>query len=176
MQVTRLLLILAASVLFSACATLESYVPTMADFRPIHGPARVKIDLSEQRAYLYKRGELLTDTRISTGRDGYQTPTGTFRVTQKDRDHRSSIYGDYVDWDGDIVRANVDIRRHRKPRGTRFLGAPMPYFLRFNGAVGMHSGDVPWYPASHGCVRLPPRMARVFFNNVSIGTPVRVVP
>jgi lipoprotein-anchoring transpeptidase ErfK/SrfK len=50
----------------------------------------------------------------------------------------------------------------------------MPYFLRFNGAVGMHAGYLPGYPASHGCIRLPLEMARHFYNNSSHGTPVIV--
>jgi len=152
---------------------VDAYLPTTADFAPHHGRASVKIDLSTQRAYLYRAGSQIASTRISTGRDGYETPLGRYRITQKSRHHRSSIYGDYVRG-GTIVKANVDVRRHSRPPGSKFLGAPMPYFMRFNGAVGMHAGNVPYYPASHGCVRLPPRMARAFFSHVSAGTPVRV--
>lgn len=140
----------------------------------VKGPARVKIDLSAQRAYLYKRGELIAASRISTGRDGYETPTGRFKIVQKSKDHRSSIYGDYVNSSGRIVMGGVDTRRDRRPPGTTYRGALMPYFLRFNGAIGMHAGNVPWYPASHGCVRLPVGMARTFYRNVSVGTPVIV--
>ena len=50
----------------------------------------------------------------------------------------------------------------------------MPNFMRFNGGVGMHTGFLPGYPASHGCVRMPDHMARVFFENAEIGTPVVV--
>jgi lipoprotein-anchoring transpeptidase ErfK/SrfK len=72
------------------------------------------------------------------------------------------------------VKANVDARKDRRPPGARFLGAPMPYFMRFHGPIGMHAGNVPNTPASHGCVRLPPHLARAFFRHVSVGTPVRV--
>lgn len=140
----------------------------------VKGPARVKVDLSAQRAYLYKKGEVIASARISTGRDGYETPVGKFRIEQKHRDHRSSIYGDYVNASGRVVQGGVDNRRHKRPPGTKFRGAPMPYFLRFNGAIGMHAGNVPWYPASHGCVRLPLGMAQTFYRNVSVGTPVVV--
>jgi hypothetical protein len=60
------------------------------------------------------------------------------------------------------------------PAGAKFVRAPMKHFMRFNGAVGMHAGRLPGYPASHGCVRLPPAKAALFFNVAEIGTPVRV--
>ena len=50
----------------------------------------------------------------------------------------------------------------------------MPYFLRFSGGYGLHAGSVPNHPASHGCVRLPAEMAKHFYANASVGTPVRV--
>ncbi len=170
----NLALIAAIASLFSACATVERFRPSTGQGRVVKGPARVKIDLSAQRAYLYKKGEVIASSRISTGRDGYETPRGKFRIEQKHKDHRSSIYGDYVNSAGRVVVAGVDNRRDKKPAGTKFRGAPMPYFLRFNGAIGMHAGNVPWYPASHGCVRLPVGMARTFYQNVSVGTPVVV--
>ena len=159
--------------LFSACSIISSHIPTTADFVPRTGRAYVTIDLSEQRATLYRSGMAIAGSRVSTGKGGYPTPAGNFRVTQKNKDHRSSIYGDYVKH-GRIVKANVDARKDRRPPGARFLGAPMPYFMRFNGAIGMHAGNVPYYPASHGCVRLPPHLARSFYRHVSVGTPVRV--
>lgn len=159
-----------------ACASVNQYLPTTADFRSTQGAARVKIVLSEQRAYLYKKGELIASTRVSTGKKGHLTPAGTFRITQKNRDHHSSLYGNYVDGDGRVVMANVDSRKHQKPKGAYYQGASMPYFMRFNGSIGMHAGNVPNTPASHGCVRLPPHMARAFFKHVSVGSQVRVVP
>jgi lipoprotein-anchoring transpeptidase ErfK/SrfK len=51
----------------------------------------------------------------------------------------------------------------------------MPYFMRIHGGVGMHAGFLPGFAASHGCIRMPERMAQIFFANVSHGTPVRVV-
>jgi hypothetical protein len=62
----------------------------------------------------------------------------------------------------------------RVPPGCRFVQAPMPYFMRFNGAEGMHAGYLPGYPASHGCVRLPKEKAIAFFEAVEVGTPVTV--
>ena len=55
-----------------------------------------------------------------------------------------------------------------------FEGVPMPYFLRFSGAYGLHAGRLPGYPASSGCIRLPKRQAKRFYDAVRIGTPVIV--
>ena len=62
----------------------------------------------------------------------------------------------------------------RVPRGCRFVPAPMRYFVRFDGANGLHAGILPGYPASHGCVRLPDQSAIAIFNAVDVGTPVTV--
>lgn len=139
------------------------------------GNPSIKIDLRAQRAYFYKGQELAGVSPVSTGRPGYQTPAGSFRITQKSPNHRSNLYGDYVDAQGRVVKANVDIRRAEAPPGATFRGASMPYFLRFNNAVGMHAGHLPGYPASSGCVRLPANMARVFYANAPTGTAVTVV-
>ena len=58
---------------------------------------------------------------------------------------------------------------------TVYLQVAVNARMRFHGGIGMHAGYIPGYPASHGCVRLPVKMAQHFFNNVSIGTPVTVV-
>jgi lipoprotein-anchoring transpeptidase ErfK/SrfK len=136
------------------------------------GKPRIIIDLEQQRAYFYKGGEVVGVSVVSTGREGYDTPSGEFRVTQKDLTHLSSIYGDYVDRSGQVVMENVDVTKDPRPPGTVFRGAPMPYFLRIRGSIGMHAGYLPGYPASHGCIRLPKAMAIHFFQNAPIGTPV----
>jgi lipoprotein-anchoring transpeptidase ErfK/SrfK len=141
----------------------------------VAGNPRIKVNLNEQRAYFYKGGNLVGVSAVATGREGYGTPSGKFKVTQKSPDHASNLYGDYVDADGNVVQPNVDVRKDPKPPGTTFRGAPMPYFLRIHGGVGMHAGFLPGYPASHGCIRLPQQMAATFFNEVQIGTPVEVI-
>jgi len=140
----------------------------------ISGKPSVKIKLSEQLAYFYKGGELVGISQLSTGREGLNTPSGTFSITQKDKDHVSSKYGDYVDAADNVVVANVDVTKDPKPPGTRFKGASMPYFMRIVGGVGMHAGYLPGYPASHGCIRMPEFMAENFFRTVSTGTPVTI--
>ena len=136
------------------------------------GKPRIVIDLDEQRAYFYRGDKTVGVSIVSTGREGYDTPSGEFRVMEKDPTHVSSIYGDYVDRSGRAVMENVDVTRDKHPPGTIFRGAPMPYFLRITGAIGMHAGYLPGYPASHGCIRLPKKMAIRFYQNAAIGTPV----
>lgn len=158
-------------VFFASC----THIPELGAMMD-HGGTRgrkIVVDLSEQRAWLYHRGEMVATSPVSTGREGKTTPSGQFRVIQKDRDHRSSLYGDYVR-DGKVVVKNIDVRKAPRPAGCRFLGAPMPYFLRFSDACGLHAGHLPGYPASSGCVRLPQRQAKRFYDAVQVGTPVMV--
>jgi lipoprotein-anchoring transpeptidase ErfK/SrfK len=140
----------------------------------VDGKPSVKISLSEQRAYFYKGDQLVGISQLSTGREGLNTPAGHFRISQKDIDHVSSKYGDYVDAAGNVIMPNVNADTDPKPAGTHFKGAPMPYFMRVVGGVGMHAGYLPGYPASHGCIRMPEFMAEEFFKSVSVGTPVTV--
>lgn len=140
------------------------------------GSPEIRVDLSEQLAYFYKGGELVGVSRVSTGRPGYRTPRGNFRVLSKKKRHRSSQFGMYVDRDTHrVVRADVDRGNDPRPPGTYYRGAKMNYFVRFHRGVGFHaSGDVPAHPASHGCVRMPSKMARKFYRHAPVGTPVTV--
>lgn len=141
----------------------------------VEGAARVRISLSDQRAYFYKANTLVGVSPISTGTDGHSTPTGSFRVSQKSADHASSLYGVIKDkTTGETLVADADTRKHKAGPNEVFVHAPMPHFMRFNNAIGMHAGFLPGYPASHGCVRMPAHMAKKFFENVKHGTPVTV--
>ena len=140
----------------------------------IEGKPSIKISLNEQRAYFYKSGQLVGISQLSTGREGLNTPIGQYRISQKDISHVSSKYGDYVDAGDNVIVPNVELGKDPKPPGTRFKGAPMPYFMRIVGGVGMHAGYLPGYPASHGCIRMPEFMAESFFKSVSTGTPVTI--
>jgi lipoprotein-anchoring transpeptidase ErfK/SrfK len=138
------------------------------------GKPRIEIDLDQQRAYFYNGDQIVGVSVVSTGREGYNTPPGEFRITEKDPAHVSSLYGDYVDQSGQVVMENVESGKDPRPRGTIFRGAAMPYFLRIHGGIGMQAGYLPGYPASHGCIRLPEKMAVQFFNNAAVGTPVKI--
>ncbi|MGE5212133.1 MAG: ankyrin repeat domain-containing protein [Nitrospirota bacterium] len=114
------------------------------------GPApdklRIEISLAMQRVALVRDGVPIYHARCSTGRAGYSTKRGEFVITNKERNHRSTIY-------------HVE----------------MPYFMRLSCLdFGMHAGYVPNYPASHGCIRLPEDAARKFFSEIPVGTVVTV--
>lgn len=111
-------------------------------------PRKIVIDIGRQRAYLVIRGLVAIDTAISSARRGKLTPRGTFKITEKVKSGKvSTIYHVY-----------------------------MPYWMRIGETTeGLHVGDLPGYPASAGCVRLPQTVAPVLFEHVSIGVPVEVV-
>jgi lipoprotein-anchoring transpeptidase ErfK/SrfK len=140
----------------------------------VSGAPSIVIDLGRQEALFYKSGQLVGESPISSGREGYNTPTGRFSIIQKDRNHLSTLYGDYVDAAGNVVVKNVGVVEDPRPPGTYFRGAPMPYFMRIHDGVGMHAGYLPGVPDSHGCIRMPLRMAEIFFAHAPSGTPVRV--
>jgi hypothetical protein len=136
-------------------------------------PYRVEIDLGQQTAYLIRGRRVVMQSPISSGRYGHLTEIGSFKVIEKERNHNSSIYGKIVDANGRTVIADADVDM-RVPRGCKFVPAPMPWFMRFHGADGMHAGYLPGYPASHGCVRMPDQLAIAFYNAIDVGTPVTV--
>lgn len=139
------------------------------------GKPRIIIRLSEQRAYFYKGAHLVGVSAISTGREGFDTKFGKFKVIQKSKDHVSNLFGNFVDNStGEIIKKDVDMRVDKVPPGARFDGSKMPFFIRVVGGTGLHEGFLPGYPASHGCIRMPRFMAENFFNNVEIGTPVEI--
>ena len=113
---------------------------------PLPDQLRVEISLATQKMAVIKDGVTVFTTQCSTGRQGFTTPPGQYVITDKDRDHRSTIYK-----------------------------VPMPYFMRLSCRdFGMHGGVVPTYPASHGCIRLPADAARKLFGEIPVGTVVMI--
>lgn len=138
------------------------------------GKPKIVINLSTQRVQYYKGKELVGVSPISSGRESHGTVTGSYHILDKDIDHRSSLFGAYVDKNGDVVQGDVDTRTDPAPPGSTYLGANMRYFMRIVGGIGMHEGYLPGYPASHGCIRLPTKMAVIFFKETPEGTPVEI--
>src|SRR5213596_3815826 len=135
----------------------------------------IVVSIPKQRAYLMIGDQIVADGPVSSGRRGHESPHGHLRVLEKDPDHRSNLYGDFVDSSGRVVRAGVSTRSDAAPSGTHYVGAPMTWFLRLTEeGVGMHVGILPGYPASHGCIRMPPDGAKLFYDNVKVGTPADV--
>lgn len=143
------------------------------------GPVRVTIDLSQQKAYIFRNNQNIGWTYVATGRSGFNTPTGTFRISEKIVDKRSNRYGTIVDANGRTVKSNATAGVHRVPSGGRFVGAKMPYWMRLTGnGVGMHAGAIPrpGSPASHGCVRMPYSAVAKLYSIAPTGTPVTIIP
>jgi lipoprotein-anchoring transpeptidase ErfK/SrfK len=165
----------ATLIILSGCSTVTDMVTS--NLPESHsGRASIVVNLGAQEAYLYRAGQRTASSRISSGREGYRTPVGRFQVIRKDEDHRSSLYGDYVDDSGHVVKANIDSRHDRKPPHSHFVGAPMPYFIEFSPGYGLHQGYLPGVPASHGCIRMPYWKARQFYSAAHLGTAVVIKP
>ena len=140
----------------------------------VSGPVKIVVSVSKQRAYFFKGKTVVGESTVSTGKPGFSTPPGHYRVVWKDKDHISTRFGDYVDDFGNVAKSNVDSRKDYRPPGSHFDGARMPYAMFFRGGYAMHQGYVPPYAASHGCIRLPQGMADRFFDATPLGTPVVV--
>lgn len=111
------------------------------------GPVFLVIDLTRQRVLLYRGGVPIAASTISSGSKGRETPIGVFTILQKEVVHRSRTYDD----------------------------APMPYMQRLTPqGVAMHAGNLPGYPASHGCIRLPKAFAKLLYGVTELGTPVTI--
>ena len=162
-------------IILSGCSTVTDMVTSNLP-ESQSGRASIVVSLRQQEAYLYRSGQRTASSRISSGREGYRTPVGRFHVIRKDEAHRSSVYGDYVDNSGHVVKGNVDSRRDAKPPHSHFVGAPMPFFIEFSPGYGLHQGYLPGEPASHGCIRMPYWKARQFYNAVHVGTLVVIKP
>ena len=180
--VIRTFLALAAVVFLASCAevppsTTAVPTPTPAGYwngDGVPGSPKIIVSISEQHAYFYKGKNLVGESTVLTGKPGFGTPPGSYTVVSKDKDHVSTVFGDYVDDFGNVVKSNIDSRKDNRPPGSHYDGARMPYAMFFRGGYAMHQGYVPPYAASHGCIRLPAGMAEPFFNNAPVGTPVIV--
>ncbi len=143
------------------------------------GPvSAITIDLSDQKAYVFKNGQQVGWTYVATGKSSHPTPKGSFVIKEKIADKRSNLYGVIVDRNGNVVNSDAKAGVSRIPPGGKFVGAKMPYWMRLtNYGVGMHSGRIPnpGSPASHGCIRLPYSMAETLFSEVPSGTRVTIV-
>ncbi len=126
-----------------------------------------------QKAVVKSEGKVVRTMPISSGKKGHRTDTGTFRITERDRDHTSTKYGKCVAKDGTETTSDKGVAGC--PKGSKYKGAPMPYFLRFNGLEGFHQGHVPQHPDSHGCVRLGESNAKWLWEWTKKNSAVRVI-
>ena len=142
---------------FAAGADAEALVEAAAALPPgkylwqddvTAGPVSVLISIPDQKAYVYRGEQLVAVSTVSTGKEGNDTPVGSFTILQKKAMHHSNLYDD----------------------------APMPFMQRLTwGGVALHAGRVPGYPASHGCIRLPREFARKLYGITRFGSTIVVV-
>ncbi|QIK37403.1 L,D-transpeptidase [Caldichromatium japonicum] len=138
---------------------------------------RIVINTDEQKARFYSGETEIGWTTVATGVAKYPTPTGRFQITEKIENKRSNLYGKIYGQEGRLLHANAKVGRDPIPEGARFEGAHMPFYLRLTGdGIGLHAGPIPnpGRPASHGCIRMPSKIAPVVFRHVSTGTPVTI--
>ena len=110
-------------------------------------PVSIVVSLGTQQAFVYRGQHLVAATTISSGKDGKDTPTGTYTILQKEVDHRSNLYN----------------------------SARMPFMQRLTwDGVAIHAGNNPGFPASHGCIRVPLAFAKKLFAVTNVGTTVIV--
>jgi lipoprotein-anchoring transpeptidase ErfK/SrfK len=137
---------------------------------------RIEVRIGEQKVVVFQGDDVAGVSPTTTGKPGHDTPTGHYTILAKDIDHKSNLYGVFVDSNGYVVDGNAEAGQ-KPPAGAAYDAADMPYYLRIReDGVGLHAGFLPGYPASHGCIRLPHAFAELLFSNVSEGTPVDVVP
>ncbi len=110
-------------------------------------PVSIVVSLLEQRAFVYRGSVMIAATTISSGKDGKDTPLGTYPILQKNAVHKSSLYDD----------------------------ASMPFMQRLTwDGIAIHAGRNPGFPASHGCIRVPLGFAKQLFGVTTLGTTVTV--
>ena len=111
------------------------------------GSALLVVNLATQRAILFRNGVPIGASTVSSGKAGHETPTGVFTILQKRKEHYSNLYNN----------------------------APMPNMQRLTwDGIALHAGNLPGYPASHGCIRLPLDFSKLLFEVTSLGMTVVV--
>ena len=136
------------------------------------GPHLIVVDTQLQQAKYYIGERQVGLSAISSGRAGHGTPRGTFSIISKDIDHKSASYGSIVDAAGNTLIEEYTVG-HPIPAGGHYKGAEMNFGMQItSGGIWMHEGIVTSAPESHGCIRLPRKMAEIFFENTPIGTKV----
>jgi lipoprotein-anchoring transpeptidase ErfK/SrfK len=116
-------------------------------------PVMLMVNLDLQRAYVFRDGQRIGTTTVSSGKPGHETPIGVYQILQKQKMHHSNKYED--------------------PRTGRAAAMPWMQRLSWEG-VALHAGHVRAQPASHGCVRLPPEFAQQLYRITRTGDTVVV--
>jgi len=172
-----LVLLLAPLFLLASCGPppiglgLQVYQSYDLPAKPATHPSKVvvKVSLARQRAYVMEGSEVLLAMPVSVGTPQTPTPTGHFRIREKDARHRSRTDG-FASRGGETKRSQ---RRNTAP-GWKFTGRPLPYWCAFTPTLGFHTGWIKHHPCSDGCIRMHENIAPKFFALVQVGTPVHI--
>lgn len=165
--------------LFASCAIQDhSTAARLAAYNAYDRPAtlptnpgnvRVKVSLNTSIAYVMEGDKPLLVMPVGVGKPQTPTPTGSFRIYNKEHFRRANTHG--IALNGNTIRRTW--ARDVRP-GDNFIGTPMPYWCEFKTAYGFHIGWVRPDPSTHGCIRMHHNIAPKFFRIVSIGTPVHI--
>ncbi len=152
----------------SGIATYEAYDrPASLPTNP--SAVRVKVSLSNQMAYVMEGSRALMVMPVSIGAAGTPTPTGSFRIYNKEAKRRANSHG-FAYSGGQVKQTKLSA----KPAGWSFTGTPMPYWSEFKPGYGFHTGWLKPYPCTHGCLRMHQNLAPKFYRIVGNGTPVTI--
>jgi lipoprotein-anchoring transpeptidase ErfK/SrfK len=137
--------------------------------------SRIVVSLGMQRAFLMNGDEVAMDYPVSSGKKSRPTPPGEYKILEKVVDKASNAYGKVYDAEGNRIYGEETPAA--VPEGGKFVGAPMPYWMRLTwDGVGHHIGTIPKgrYPASHACIRGIRGAIPTVYSKVKVGTPVIV--
>jgi hypothetical protein len=180
----RILCVLTMAMAAMSCGVSQPAATPRNTRKPLHrwhddgGPGKVtiRISLPDQIAEFERGGRPIGWCYVATGKEGYGTRPGNYRIMEKIEDKYSNRYGWIEDEFGNVV--DNDARPgDRVPPGMLYVAAPMPYWMRLTSyGIGMHGGFIPepGKPASHGCIRLPKEFVPVLYDSVDVGTPVTI--
>lgn len=138
--------------------------------------SKIIVCIPQQRCRVYVNGKVAYDWPVSTGTKGHETPTGVFRVLQKEPDHKSNRYGKFIGKNGKTLNGNADLNSGDQPGGSSFEPASMPYWNRLTwDGVGIHAGRVrAGQRLSHGCIRTPNAVAKKFYEYSALNMPAYI--
>lgn len=178
MKILPLLSIVIAG-LFASCADQTPSVSArQAEYLAYDRPAklpknpsnvRVKVSLSKGLTYVMEGNEPLLVMPVGVGKASSPTPTGNFRIFNKQHYRRANTHG--LAYTGDQIRRSY-LRDRRA--GESFKGTPMPYWSEFRSAYGFHTGWIRPVPHTNGCLRMHQNIAPKFFRIIQNGTPVNI--
>ncbi len=134
----------------------------------------IYVSIDKQRGQFLVDGLVAMDFPVSTGVKAFPTKTGNYKVLKKEVSHYSNLYGNMYNAEGKCIDSNANAT-DPVPEGGHFKGSSMPYWQRLtNAGLGLHVGKVRRRPVSHGCVRLPRKVAETLYAQTSVGTPVTI--